>query len=230
MPVPAEPRVEKGEMSLFVKATEMLNWNANRSGYGRGSRTFDREGTAAPVPAGEITFHERIGAHDISVVRVNDRASFVGWVTTYLRKAGVDHPVIPNTMIGNVEEYLSEGFSWFVFDVVSLQASPRTNEAIQYRFETNRIFYPLKISRTGQGQTSVDILILTYPLHAKFLGLPEHNVKKIYSMFVDQSALDQLDAAFPYFFRHESNALLSLWRIQGDLKSFDKDLIVTDTE
>ena len=57
-------------------------------------------GWAAPEAAGgcssggEVTFHKKIGASDISVTHVLNTEGFIGWVEKYL-SSSVENPEIP---------------------------------------------------------------------------------------------------------------------------------------
>jgi len=68
IPLPAEPKVTKGDVEVFRKATELINRKLPRMLHKSKDRFGGRGGP--PAPAGEITFHKKIGAHDISVTRV----------------------------------------------------------------------------------------------------------------------------------------------------------------
>ena len=117
-------------------------------------------GVAAPAPpAGEITEHKRIGAHDISVALVLDGARFVAWAEEYLEKQGVDQPKIPEPLKRVIGEYIADGYDWFVFDVVELGEETVTKDAIQYRFKTPALYYPLRITRAETGDTKIRLLI-----------------------------------------------------------------------
>ena len=66
MPFPAEPRVTKGDVAVFRRAVWLINSKIRLpepQATGRGR--LDRATAFAP-PAGELTFHERIGAHDVA--------------------------------------------------------------------------------------------------------------------------------------------------------------------
>ena len=122
-------------------------------------------GPAGPPPAGIVTFQEKIGAHDIAVTRVVDKKGFVEWVEQRLRKGGVDNPTIPEPMKEVVGEYLKNRYRWFVFDVVELGDQLKTKDAIEYRFRSKSLYYPMRITRTGTGDTFVQLLILSHKLH-----------------------------------------------------------------
>jgi len=225
MPFPAEPKVKKGDTETFRRATTLINrklaaWLPRRHG-GRGVKS-----APPPQPAGKITFHKKIGAHDISVAHVLDGKRFVEWVNKYLKKSGVDNPVIPPVMTESVKAYISEGYGWFVFDVVELDDKPKTNEAIQYRFRTDALYYPLKISRTFQGQTSIELLVLTPRLLSKFPGIPIEKVELRHKpVDITAQELRSLNKDMDDLLGHRNDMKLRIWRLRGALSSFNKDLI-----
>jgi len=221
MPLPAEPTVKKGDVEVFRRATDLINRKLRQ--LAPTTRMKDGGWTA---PAGEITFHEKIGAHDISVAQVMDAAGFVKWVNDYLKKSGVDNPQLPPVMKGLVDEYLGDRFAWFVFDVVSLDEQPKTNEAIQYRFKTDRLFYPLRISRTDWGETSVELLVLTPRLLQHFPGLPFRRIELRHEpVSITADELASLNVDMDTLLGHREDMKLRIWRIRGDLQSFKADLV-----
>jgi len=129
-PFPSEPRVKKGDIELFQKAVTLINRKLGaRDGYGAagGPSPGMSGGAGAPLPPpARVTFHEQIGAHDVSVIQMVRLRGFVGWVENYLKAQHVDNPVIPRPLAEVVEEYIQDGFGWFVFDVASLTDKPVT--------------------------------------------------------------------------------------------------------
>ncbi len=95
LPLPSEPKVTKGDVQVFVKATNLINSKLRRPkpASARGGAGGFGGGRAEPLPAGEVTFHDKIGSHDLSVTHVLDHRGFLDWVEGYLRKAGVDNPI-----------------------------------------------------------------------------------------------------------------------------------------
>ena len=226
IPLPSEPIVKKGDVEVFRKATALINRKLRERqvmAFGKRHKGPKPEGS----PAGEITFHKKIGVHDISVTHVLDDNGFVEWVEKYLKSVGVENPIIPEAMKSVVNEYLNEGFSWFVFDVVSLDEGPKTNEAIQYRFKTDFLFYPMKITRTEEGYTLVELLILTPKLLSNFSGIPVEEVKLLHKpVSINSKDLRGLNKEMDNLLRHRENMKLRVWQIRGKLSSFKKDLIV----
>jgi hypothetical protein len=226
MPFPSEPKVKKGDTETFRRATALIN--AKLALPGPRARNGAGRSKSAPArkPAGEITFHEKIGAHDISTAHVLDAERFVEWVNEYLKKSGVDNPVIPGAMTKNVDAYISEGYAWFVFDVVELDDQLKTNEAIQYRFRTDALYYPLRISQTFQGDTSIELLILTPRLLSRFMGIPIERVELRHKpIAMTAPELRSLNKDMDDLLGHRNRMKLRIWRLRGALASFDKDLV-----
>ncbi|MCK4525832.1 DUF2330 domain-containing protein [candidate division WOR-3 bacterium] len=224
IPLPSEPVVKKGDVEVFKKATALINRKLREQHTRAQGKGLAREGIMPP--AGEVTFHKKIGAHDISVTHVLNSAGFIQWVEKYLKDAGVENPRIPEAMKTVISEYLKEGFSWFVFDVVELDEEPKTNEAIQYRFKTDFLFYPVKITRTEEGYTSIELLVLTPKLLRNFPGIPIKEVKLRHEpVSISSQELRTLNEEMDDLLGHREDMKLRIWQIQGELSSFKKDLI-----
>ena len=226
MPFPAEPRVKKGDVGVFRRAVKLINSKVIRpqaaKGYAMG---LDRASAESPPP-GEITFHERIGAHDVSVARVVSGDGFVEWVNDYLRRASVGNPVIPPRLRSVVQEYIDDGFCWFAFDVISLETRFRTLEALQYRFASSAVFYPVKISRSNEGQTSMELLVLSPRLLRTFTGIPLQQIRLRHEPVTLTSAeVRSLDRGMDELLGHREDMKLRIWLVQGDFSSFDRDII-----
>ena len=225
LPLPFEPEVKKGDLETFRRATNLIN-SKLRAVAIAGKRNGENGEDEAILPGGEVTFHEKIGAHDISVTHLLNAAGFVDWVKDYLKTLDIEADVISDEMKELIEEYIREEFTWFVFDVVTLGTETVTNEPIQYSFETDKLFYPLKITKTGEGHTSIELLILTPRLLRNFPGLPLKKISLAHdpiTIFNDE--LKNLNEDMFELLGHLEDMKLRIWNIEGDLKEFDKDLI-----
>lgn len=223
LPLPSEPKVSKGDVQTLVKATEIINAAQQRPKVPGAWGMVGMGGTFGARPAGEITFHEKIGAHDISVAHVLDRRGFVGWVTDYLKRAGVENPNIPPPMQEVVAEYLRDQFQWFVFDVVDLGTETITKDAIQYRFDTRKMYFPLRITRSEEGETTVQLLVLSQRLLKK-PSLPGTPVQLLHQpVTVTPRQLAILDADMAAML--PQGGLLRIWEISGRLDGFRQDVL-----
>jgi hypothetical protein len=223
LPLPSEPQVKKGDVETFRRANDLINQKIRRfaplAGKGRALSP------GAP-PAGEVTFHKKIGAHDISVTHVLNPQGFISWVEKYLKSAGVQNPTIPAAYQRIIAEYLTEGFTWFVFDVVSLSEVLSTGEAIQYRFKTKFLYYPMKVTQTVVGHTKVDLLILTPKLLERFPGIPRSQVQLRHApVSITSQELRSLNPEMDALLSHREDMKLRIWQLQGEMSAFRQDLI-----
>ena len=224
LPLPNEPAIKKGDIETFRKATDLINEKIRLQNVLISKRNGGKERVIEP--AGEITFHEKIGAHDISVAHVLNKDGFVKWVEKYLDSLGVKNPEIPEGLKKVVDEYLEETFTWFVFDVVSLDNEIKTNDAIQYRFKTDFLFYPVKIMNTEEGYTSMELLVLTPELLRHFPGIPLETIELPHQpISITSSELRLLNEEMDELLGHEDNMKLRIWNIEGRISSFTEDLI-----
>ncbi len=222
LPLPAEPKVKKGDLETFRRATDLINWKIHRGGVSKG-RVLS-EGVV--VPSGEVTFHKQIGAHDISVTHLLNASGFVAWVVQYLQSIGVEEDIVSAAMRNLIEDYIKDGFEWFVFDVVSLTEEIATNEPIQYRFKTDRLFYPLKITQTASGSTSIELLILTPRLLNRFPGLSLGSIGlKHDPVTISADELKAVDDEMYELLQGYKELKLRIWNLEGDLGTFKSDLI-----
>jgi hypothetical protein len=230
LPLPSEPKVSKGDDQVFVKATNLINERLGRPLGGSGG--MGGFGGAAPrgrrdAPAGEVTFHDKIGSHEISVTHVLDRQGFITWVEDYLRKAGVDNPKIPEPMKDVVAEYLRDQCQWFVFDVVELGSDLKTKEAIQYRFKTAYLYYPLRITRTEEGDTSVRLLILS-PELVRIPRLGKIEVRLPHEpLRISVEELESLGSADLADLLPRRPCMLRIWEVSGPLSGFTQDIVTS---
>jgi hypothetical protein len=223
LPLRTEPTVQKGDIETFRRAIELINKKIQVPLL-MGKRNGDGEATKGP--GGEVTFHEQIGAHDISVTHLLDPESFVDWVKTYLLSIEVEGDIISDDMKYLIDEYIKDDFQWFVFDVVTIGTETMTNEPIQYRFPTEQLFYPLKITSTAEGETSVELLILTPRLLRNFPGLPISRVSLPHDpITITSDELRELDEGMYELLKQYDRMKLRIWNISGSLSSFDDDLV-----
>ena len=227
IPLPSEPVVKKGDMGIFKRATSLIN-SKIRHGFLRSGATRTRGARGAVIrpPAGEMTFQERIGAHDISVTHVLRADGFIEWVENFLRSDGVDNPIIAEPLKEVIEEYIEDGFDWFVFDVVSLDTEPKTNDAIQYRFKTDFLFYPVKITRTEEGSTTLSLIVLTPYLLIEFPGISIHHIGQPHPpVTINLRELFLVNEEMAELMEHWPHTVLRIWEIKGRLSEFREDVI-----
>jgi len=224
LPLPSEPKVKKGDVETFRRATALINKKIRI--FAAPGAPGSKRPTAGAPPAGEVTFHKKIGAHDISVTHVLNTQGFIKWVEKYLKSVGVQNPTIPAANQRIISEYLAEGFTWFVFDVVSLDEVLSTGEAIQYRFKTKFLYYPMKVTQAVVGHTNVDLLVLTPKLLSRFPGIPLSQLQLRHEpVSITSQELRSLNPEMDALLEHREDMKLRIWHLRGEMASFHKDLI-----
>lgn len=227
LPLPSEPKVTKGDPQVFVKATHLVNSKLLRpkAGATMGGAGGMGGGFGGPAPAGEVTFHEKIGSHDLTVTHVLDQRGFIAWVEEHLRKAGVENPTIPAPMKAVVAEYLRDRYQWFVFDVTDVGKEVKTKEAIQYRFATRWLYYPMRITRSEEGDTKVRLLVLS-PELVRLPVLAGGNIRLAHQPIrINAKELRSLGSDDLTGLIKGEHAMLRIWEITGRLSGFEQDIL-----
>jgi len=232
IPFPSEPKVGKGNVEAFAKATEIINRKLFPRKYiagemkGFGGMGGMGGGAAELPPAGHVAMHKRIGAHDISVVKVLDSRRFIAWVEDYLTKQGVDNPKIPGPLRPVIAEYLRDNCEWFAFNVVELGTETVSKEAIQYKFKTRYLYYPLRITRAEKGDTTVRLLLIS-PRLLRIPNLGRPKVSLVHRpVRINYHELYEIDGDMRQMLG-KSNNLLRIWEIKGRLSGFKRDVMTT---
>jgi len=224
IPLPAKPSVRLGSFATFEEAHRLLVqkrlWVCAHGGV-------RADAVRLPEPAGRITFQKRMGAHDLSVAEVLDHEAFTGFVQSYLqqRYQTPEAPIRPE-FVQIIQSYLDEGFRWFAFDVIQLDGSTKSREPIEYRFKSDRVFYPMRISTMEQGETKVDLLVCTPHGARRFEGLSKSHFSVEPPVEISLRELEALDSRWQGFFGEASGLVLDEWTIEGDIATFVSDVIV----
>ena len=157
VPMPSQPEsVEQGTFDSFVRIGELLD-----DRFSSRSSWFDCGMAGEEGGAGvEIVFHEKIGAHDIRVVKAADAAELVEWAEDFLAQNEIEYEISSPELESVVGDYMDEGINFFVFDLIEVGSSPESVEPIVYSFKTDFLYYPLKISSIIPGATSITLFLL----------------------------------------------------------------------
>ncbi len=144
LPLPSNPKaIKEGKFDSFTQIESLIQ---NKDRFG---------------PGINITFHEKIGAHDITVVEVNDVHEFIQWAENYLKDHGIEKEISGDKLEVIVSDYIKRGLKFFVFDLTDVSKEEESIEPIIYRFESSFLYYPLKISRLALGDVDIDIFAIT---------------------------------------------------------------------
>jgi hypothetical protein len=220
LPLPSEPAVEQGDRELLRRATSLINQRLMESHTGR--RSYEGKGR----PAGEVTFEGRIGVHQITVAKVLHASAFTNWAERALGKGKPEGFVLPPSVLRGVEQYVADGCRWFVFDLISAGENRASTDALQYRFASKTLYYPLRATSTASGRSTIRLLVLTPKLLRDFSGWPAESVRLLHPpVRLSPWDLEVLGGGLPEFFQGCEDLHLRIWEIEGDLSDFDRDLL-----
>lgn len=213
VPLPSVPKIEKGDFKSFESIQRLINMNVP---------LFDRgkEGV-------EIIFHEKIGAHDITVTKANDFSDFIKWAKDFTGQMGLTFPPELKSII---LDYIEDGMRYFVFDVISLKKERKSVDPIIYQFEAPYPFYPLKISTLISGDTEIDLFIITETplteLYGERVGKFEfgHYIPSFLPILfkVPEESLKEINPNIASLF--PGGAWLQVLNYTGELKELTEDL------
>jgi len=227
MPLPSNPKIiEKASFESFETVQGLIWANVPTNMY----KTYGQRGEAAATV--EITFHEKIGAHDITVVNASDASQFTRWAESFLKSNGVAESLSMKNFEPVIEEYLNNDFSYFVFDLIEVSQQRNSLEPILYKFETSFLYYPLKISSLNPGNTKVILFLLTAEIVDQLFCHP-FRIAQYHSRFQPQTSspvqfsltqdeLNRINAEIGKLF--EGNAWLTALDYEGSMNALTEDL------
>lgn len=153
IPFPAEPKVSLAPPRVFEVALEMLKkYQLQFLEMSKGSMS---------VQAVELLFREKLGAHDITVVKVNDPIHFREWVNDYFKEKGLPYKETYPQIEQIVHDYVKRGIDYFVFDSVEISETTKLVEPMAYRFKSKTIYYPLKTTNSFKNSGQIDLIFIT---------------------------------------------------------------------
>lgn len=157
IPFPSEPSVALAPAGAFEMAAAMIKKYGLRYQeyfYSKGGST---ESSSESV---ELKLNKRLGAHDLTIIKVNDIAAFRDWVNDYLKKKGLPAKAEYRAEEAVVADYVKRGIVHFVLDFVEISPETRFVEPVAYRFKSKPLYYPLLTSNTFGGEGTIELIVL----------------------------------------------------------------------
>ncbi|MFQ6064355.1 MAG: DUF2330 domain-containing protein [Candidatus Bathyarchaeia archaeon] len=233
MPVPSNPKaIKKASFESFI-AIQNLIWERAPMALGRSYKGKDQtEGV-------EVMFHEKIGAHDVSVVNASDALALTEWVEDFLEANGISQEASLQNFTPAIEDYMGRGFRFFVLDLIEISSEEKSVEPILYRFETEFLYYPLKISSPISGDTRITLFLLTnaristsdfpflssyYPLRMAYYRTEHYQAPIQFNL--TSGELSMIDLRTGELF--EDGAWLTVLEYEGQLSLLTRDLMMTE--
>ena len=253
LPLPSNPKtVERADFDSFIKLQQVI-WNPILRHVESESlfEYIEQDNLQKTVV---VTFHEKIGTHNITVVRAENASELAIWINDFLRSNSVPNELSIEEYASLFEDYISRGFPYFALDLVEVSPEEKSIEPILYRFETSFLYYPLKISTLFSGNTKIKLFILTQeapdflyynrmvnpPWAASLVYVDENRTKayapanftwslgEVYHYNLTDDKLREIDLRLASLFN--GSAHLTILDYSGALDIFTGDLILREGE
>jgi hypothetical protein len=230
MPLPSNPKkIEKASFESFIAIQDLLVTNAREVLGGN----YGAESTKSV----EVTFHERIGAHDITVVKAADASELIFWAKDFLESNNVTQGFSLENFEAVIEQYMARGFRFFALDIIQLSANQKSVEPILYQFETSFLYYPLRISSPIFGDTRIILFLLTNSkIKSDFFDQPYAPInlfsRAVYypwgpiELNLTRGQLSIIDLRLGELF--PTGACLTVMKYEGQLSWLTRDFVISE--
>jgi hypothetical protein len=230
MPLPSNPKkIEKASFESFVAINDLIGIHA-RAVLGDNYQSESTKGI-------EVTFHERIGAHDVTVVKASDASELTSWAGDFLESNNVTGGISLKNFEAVIEDYMALGFRFFALDIIQLSADQKSVEPILYQFETSFLYYPLRISSPISGDTKITLFLLTNgKIQSNFIFSQYTPIIKAYyrssslwepiELNLTKGQLSIIDLRIGELF--PKGAWLTVMEYEGPLNRLTKDFVISE--
>lgn len=223
MPLPSRPTVVASEAGVFKRCAFLLPRPPAPKSDGAGPF-----GGTSDLPAARVAERKLIGAHDLRTVELLDAERFSAWVAQEFQHGG-DRLEIPKPLLTVIDAYAKDGFRWFLFDVIDVKKERAKKTPLRIRFATDHLYYPMRITRTEKGQTTVSLSVLTNVLFNKedCIGIPRESIEvPARPREIPGAKVRWIDPPLFALLGNPQTAMLRSWRISGEIDSFERDLLI----
>jgi hypothetical protein len=226
LPLPSKPIVEAASFQSFEEIQRLI--------WGKGVNTYQYE-TYDQARSGsvEIVFHEKIGAHNITVVKASDTSELLAWMEDFLNNNGVDSGISLGNFESVIEEYMNRGFRYYVLDLITVTAKEKSLNPILYRFRSYFLYYPLIITSPVSGTTEIILFTITEGKVTEDYS-PFQKVKYKFGyassvhaieLVLAKGELSKIDLRIGELF--QSEAWLTVLKYSGEASWLNKDLMIS---
>jgi len=220
IPFPSEPVVSLAPENAFDAASELVKK------HGLKVQHFTKSGPAVRE-AVSLRFHQKLGAHDITGIKVNDATQFRNWANDFFKKKGLPQKKSYPEVESVVADYVKRGIVYFVFDFVELSGPVRSIEPVEYRFKSREFYYPLKTSNTFSGDRRINLIVVCPRTMGRAFDYVFKQSFEAETSSSSKIAAQELGGIYPDaqdFFKAQKNLYLQLINYSGEY-NFDQDMI-----
>jgi len=156
IPFPSEPVVDIVKFDPFPVAEKLAaTKKIEFLDVTKGSKSMV-EGASLSPPV-DVLFSKKLGAHDVTAIRILDGDHFASWVKAFFKTKGFVYD--PDKAVAVAKDYLARGFPYFVFDYLVLENGNTVVDPLVYRFRSEKLYYPLKTSNLVGGDGVINLML-----------------------------------------------------------------------
>jgi hypothetical protein len=233
VPLPSYPTdIKEGDTEIFERMVDILNTKMDET-WGTGAATGtagDAKGENAPGV--QVVFQKVIGAHDVTVVKVNNSEEFSNWIDGFAAGKNLEKKQISEEFKNGLKSYLKRDISYFVFDVATLDDEDNTVKPLVYRFPTRYFYFPMLVSGVSEiadSQTRIN-LFLAYPENVKLpssIWQGNHDYSVTDNGFEIPLTRSEIEGVYePLTELFSGNVSVRRFQMYGKLSQIDKDLML----
>jgi Uncharacterized protein conserved in bacteria (DUF2330) len=225
MPLPSNPSISRGSIDSFSNVTNVINryldLTVNKGLYpSLDPRQSSWHGSTSS-PGIYVTFQELIGLHFLTVVRAEDSYDLMGWLNDFLETKGQGLKP-PSELDQLAKAYIDDGIDFFCIDVINASQIEVTVQTMVYRFNTSKLYYPLRISSLFSGSTTISLFTITTDSLSDNSVL-DHKFSRKVEFKIKKEALEELDTNMTDLFSTDPD--LSYFRYSGLQSTFVNDVL-----
>ncbi|MEM2136768.1 MAG: DUF2330 domain-containing protein [Candidatus Methanomethylicia archaeon] len=224
LPLPSKPLIQKADFKSFEELQKII-MNKGFEMY----RVYGR--SLGDIKGLEIIFHEKIGVHDITIVKASNARELMYWMENYLRENNITQKPYLESLEEIIQDYIDMEFQYYSIDLITISKIERSVNPILYRFNTSFLYYPLKISSLIPGQTQITIFTITkerirgeHP-QLKRAHYITSEMKYPIEFQISKDELNKIDMRISELFNE--NAWLTVLEYKGHLNTLKSDLKIT---
>jgi len=218
LPLPSNPDISKGEKDSFIEVEILVGEYFDYTGFRTISHTRAAEG---PYGGVEITFHQIIGVHDLTVVKAEDAQELISWTEDFLNDIQIEYEELPSGLEDVFSVYVDEGINFFAVDVIDVNSTTRSVDPLVYEFKSSRLYYPLRISTLFSGDTDISLFtITTRELNDE--SILKEGFQKMAKFNIKPEALIEINPSMAEMF--SNNPCLCFYKYEGSLNNLKSDI------
>lgn len=172
IPLPAKPEIREANYTAFEEIANLVNKHLRLERYVSKGRLGGESGISIEV-------QKTIKNHKFTVIKVNDAEEFADWM-----KARYGN--LSQSTIEILQDYVVRGYNYIVVD--EIQPSEDFASAIEYKFRSDKIWYPVKITKVTPyegAHPKLQVFVIS-----KYVPLPDYAFK--YIVKAERSELNTL--------------------------------------